>query len=106
MRRFVKLPSWVKVMFTSRPVVEAQFVAWDPQWITPDDARNTADMLEVLKWQLQTHACVLEKDREAAAMLLQAKSKVRCLLWCIHALVDEGITSIGGVGIDTEMRPL
>lgn len=73
----MKLPLWVKVVLTGRPQIEAEFEAWTPVWITPDDEHNRADMLELLRWRLEANAFVATADLDAAARLMLDRSKVR-----------------------------
>ncbi len=74
--RFIKLPPWVKVLLTSRPQVLPSFKGWQPKWIEPEDERNLADMLELLRWRLQQGGHVQESDLDAAAQLMVEKSQV------------------------------
>lgn len=77
--RFHALPSWVHVLVTARPEVEAGFKHWDPTrvWIRPDDARNQEDIRSVLESRLKQY--VAEEDVKAAANIMLQRSEVSCV---------------------------
>ncbi len=43
-RRFLRLPSWVRVLVTGRPQVQDAFQRWQPSWIKPEEEQNRRDM--------------------------------------------------------------
>ena len=49
---FSKLPSWVRVILTSRPETQPLFDKWNPEWILPTATENTDDMRVLLRSRL------------------------------------------------------
>ena len=87
---FLELPSWVRLLLTSRPQTEAMFNGWKPKWIEPQLSANLADLRLLLHDRLQHMALVPAANLEQATDLLLEKSEgqfiySRCGCYC-HCL--------------------
>ena len=73
---FSKLPSWVRVILTSRPETQPLFDKWNPEWILPTDKENTDDMRVLLRSRLEKlHTMASASDVDAGTELLLRKSE-------------------------------
>ena len=73
---FSKLPTWVRIILTSRPETQPLFDKWDPEWILPTAEENTADLRVVLRSRLEKRQNMASaSDVDAGTELLLRKSK-------------------------------
>ena len=72
---FLELPSWVRLLLTSRPQTEAMFAGWKPKWIEPQRSENLVDLRLLLRVRLQRMDLVPAAHLEEATDLLLEKSE-------------------------------
>ncbi len=80
-KEFLALPSFVKVVLTSRPATPSSvllthiFRAWSPHWIEPEASDNLEDMRKILNAQVAACKCIPSDNSEGAVDVLLRKSK-------------------------------
>ena len=95
---FSKLPSWVRVILTSRPETQPLFVKWNPEWILPTDKENTDDMRVLLRSRLEKlHTMASASDVDAGTELLLRKSEGQFIYtkYIFHDLADRPAWTVG-----------
>lgn len=75
MCRFVKLPTWIKVMLTCRPEIVFNLPTWKANTILLDNRQQYIDLSEWLQWRLAAY--VVAADVHAAAGIILNKCQVR-----------------------------
>ncbi len=86
-KEFLALPSFVRVVLTSRPATPATaaspngvllthiFRAWSPHWIEPEASDNLDDMRKILSAQVAACKCIPKESLKGAVDVLLRKSK-------------------------------
>ena len=74
--RFQSLPSFVKIIVTSRPQTKISFSAWVPHEIEPTASENMVDVRRLLDVRVAACGHVEEEAVAAAVEILLTKSQV------------------------------
>ena len=88
---FSKLPSWVRVILTSRPETQPLFEKWNPKLILPTDKENTDDMRVLLRSRLeklQTMASASDVDAGTELLLSKSEGQFIYSKYIFHDLAD------------------
>ena len=82
LHRFLKLPSWVKLIMTSRkePLQKIrQFEQWNPTEIFRSSSENMDDLKELLGKKMETCSYMSDKQKQYASSVMAERSKVNII---------------------------
>ena len=95
---FSKLPSWVRVILTSRPETRPLFDKWNLEWIPPTATENTDDMRVLLRSRLeklQTMASASDVDAGTELLLKKSEGQFIYTKYIFHDLADRPAWTVG-----------